>query len=66
LIVKQTISSLESILPGNIFKRIHRSYIVSLKKVTAYTSKDVEIGKIELPIGRSFGNQFNRFKEDHS
>jgi DNA-binding LytR/AlgR family response regulator len=66
LIVKQTISSLENMLPRNIFKRIHRSYIVSLKKVTAYTSKDVEIGKIELPIGRSFGHQFNRFKEDHS
>jgi DNA-binding LytR/AlgR family response regulator len=60
LIVKQTISNLETILPGNNFKRIHRSYIISLQKVTAFTSKDVEIGKIELPIGRTFGHQFNR------
>lgn len=52
--VKQTISSIENMLPQNLFLRIHRSFIVSIEKVTAYTKNDVEIGKIELPIGRNY------------
>lgn len=52
--VKHTISAVESMLPSNQFLRIHRSFIVALKKVTAFTNNDVEIGRIELPIGRSY------------
>jgi len=33
------------------FCRIHRSFIVNLQKVTAYTKNDVEIGDKEIPIG---------------
>lgn len=33
------------------FLRPHRSYIVNSDKITAYTKKDIEIGKIEIPIG---------------
>ena len=60
LIVKQTISNVEEMLPSHAFARIHRSYLVSLKQITAYTSKDVEIGQVELPIGRVFSQQFNK------
>jgi len=52
--VKLTIGATEKMLPQNLFLRIHRSFIVSIDKVTAYTKYDVEIGTIELPIGRSF------------
>lgn len=52
--VKQTLSSVENMLPQNLFLRIHRSFIVSIDKVTAYTKNDVEIGKIELPFGRNY------------
>lgn len=38
------------------FLRVHRSYIVNLDKITAYTKHDVEIGKIEIPIGDSYKN----------
>lgn len=54
LLVKQSISALEAMLPAHLFVRIHRSYIVALSKVTAYTNQDVEIGKIEIPIGRLY------------
>lgn len=60
LLVKQTITNIEVLLPDKAFIRIHRSYIVSLQKITAFTTKDVEIGKIELPIGRSYGMNVNR------
>lgn len=53
--LKQTLQSVETMLPQHMFIRIHRSFIVSIYKVTAFTKKDVEIGKIELPIGRNYG-----------
>lgn len=58
--VKLTISATEKMLPQNLFLRIHRSFIVSIGKVTAFTKYDVEIGKIELPIGRSFSKVIKR------
>ena len=36
------------------FLRIHRSYIINKDKVTAYTKNDIEIGKIEIPIGENY------------
>jgi len=51
---KYKISDLEKELEGKDFLRIHRSYIVNLTHITAFTTYDVEIGKLELPIGESF------------
>lgn len=51
---KYKISELEDDLAGKPFLRIHRSFIVNLKKITAFTMQDVEIGNIELPIGNSY------------
>lgn len=62
--VKYTIGSVENMLPKNLFLRIHRSYIVSVKKVTALTNYDVEIGNIELPIGRSYPDVFQKLTHD--
>ena len=63
-ITQMAIGELESQLPAGKFLRIHRSYIVNLSKVTAFTSLDVEIGKVELPIGRSYqGLVFNTLKD---
>ena len=56
--VKKTLNSVEDMLPQNLFLRIHRSYIVSIAKVTAYTKNDVEIGNIELPFGRNYSEIF--------
>jgi two-component system LytT family response regulator len=51
---KYKISDLEKELDGKGFLRIHRSYIVNTLHITAFTTYDVEIGKIELPIGNSY------------
>ena len=70
LIVKQTITSLEAMLPISNFLRIHRSYIVSTNKILSFTSTHIQIGKDELPIGRLFGPKvfemlggFNSYKK---
>lgn len=64
--VKYSISSVENMLPRNLFLRIHRSFIVSIKKVTAFTNNDVEIGKIEIPIGKSYHEIFKKLTGDSS
>ncbi len=51
---KYKISQLERELDGKGFLRIHRSFIVNLRQVTAFTASEVEIGQKELPIGDSY------------
>ena len=58
---KLTTNEMESLLPANLFKRIHRSYIVSLKKIDSYTSEMVEINNVSIPIGRSYRDFLNDF-----
>ena len=64
--VKLTISAVEKMLPQNLFLRIHRSFLVAINQVTAYTKYDVEIGKIELPIGRSFSFVIQKLTDNTS
>jgi DNA-binding LytR/AlgR family response regulator len=54
IITKQKISYLEEKLPEGQFLRIHRSFLVSISKIDAFTVNHVEINGKELPIGRSF------------
>jgi DNA-binding LytR/AlgR family response regulator len=58
IVTRQTISSIEAMLSDNEFIRIHRSYIVSVKKINSFTHETVEIGKRELPIGKFYLNGF--------
>ncbi len=56
IMTKEKISDFEEMLPST-FLRTHRSYIVNTQKVTAFTAQDVEIGKLEIPIGISYKKQ---------
>lgn len=53
----QKISYLEQKLPEELFMRIHRSFIVPIKKIEAFSNHAVEVGGKELPIGRNYKNQ---------
>ena len=53
LMVKEGISSFEKRIDQR-FIRLHRSYIVNGEKITAYTKNDVEIGALEIPIGKNY------------
>jgi len=54
IISKYKIGDLENELKGKGFLRIHRSFIVNLLHITAFTANDVEIGKVELPVGDTY------------
>ncbi len=56
IITKDKISDFEQKLPEH-FIRTHRSYIVNMDKITAYTAHDVELGALEIPIGVSYKKQ---------
>ena len=58
--VKLTLNHVERMLPENQFLRIHRSFLVSMNKITAFTKTDVEIGRTELPIGKSYIGVFHK------
>ncbi|WP_299702616.1 LytTR family DNA-binding domain-containing protein [uncultured Pontibacter sp.] len=57
IISYQKISFLEEKLPTDKFLRIHRSFIISLDKVQAFSATAVDIGKTEIPIGRLYKNE---------
>ena len=58
ILTKYSIGNFHKTLPPDQFIRIHKSFVVAKNKVTAFTSHDVEIGQIELPIGRQFKEAF--------
>ncbi|MBV8388454.1 MAG: response regulator transcription factor [Mucilaginibacter sp.] len=61
--VKHSLAALATRLPDNLFVQVHRSFIVAVNRITAFTNYDVEIGKIEIPIGRQYMSQWKRLSE---
>lgn len=57
VITKQSISSVEAMLPEKEFTRVHRSYIVSVGKIKSFTTELMEIEKTEIPIGKLYRNE---------
>ena len=54
LVVKNSLNAIYEKLPENQFLRIHKSFIVSIPKIRSFTATSIEIGRQELPIGRSY------------
>jgi len=53
-ISKMSTHEIEDLLPPNLFKRIHRSFIVSVSKIESYTAEAVEVNGVSIPIGRGY------------
>jgi two-component system LytT family response regulator len=45
---------IEDLLPTHLFKRIHRSFIISVSKIESYTAEAVEVNGVSIPIGRGY------------
>jgi len=56
IITKTSMSQMEEKLPSENFLRIHKSFIISVNKIEAFTANTIEVQGKELPIGRSFKN----------
>jgi len=64
IITRQTIVSVEAMLPEKQFIRIHRSFIVSIDKIKYFTAETIMIGTKELPIGRNYRNNFLKWQSN--
>ena len=53
-LTKISTHEIEELLPSDHFKRIHRSFIVSIRHIESYTSEDVEMRGISIPVGREY------------
>ena len=51
---RMSTNEIEDLLPGHLFKRIHRSFIISIDKLESYTAEAVEINGISVPVGRAY------------
>ena len=54
VVTRFQIGELEKHLHDKNLLRIHRSFLVAVDKITAYSAGEVEIGEIKLPIGRGY------------
>ena len=54
ILVRQSISATENLLSDHMFLRVHRSFVVSLDKVTGYNGVSVQLATKEIPIGRLY------------
>src|SRR4030095_8915938 len=60
IVSKQSISSLEEMLPKDSFIRVHRSFIIAVNKIDTYDTDLIEIAQKEIPIGRLFRHDVSR------
>lgn len=58
---KERISNLNEKLPANQFLRIHRSYVVSIRRIDAILTGCIEIANKKLPVGRNYKEQVETF-----
>lgn len=60
-ISKMSTHEIEDLLPSHRFKRVHRSFIVSMDKIESYTAEMVEVNGVSIPIGRSYKDVFENW-----
>ncbi len=53
-ISKMSTHEIEEILPVHLFKRVHRSFIVSIRRIESYTAEVIEINGVSIPIGKGY------------
>jgi two-component system LytT family response regulator len=51
---KMSTHEIESLLPAHLFKRIHRSFIISISRIDSYTADMVDVSGVSIPIGRGY------------
>jgi DNA-binding LytR/AlgR family response regulator len=54
IMTKFPLNEVEDLFAHNHFIRVHRSFIVAKEKITAFSSTEVEINGVQIPIGRTY------------
>ncbi|TDQ06903.1 LytR/AlgR family response regulator transcription factor [Pedobacter metabolipauper] len=56
-----TLKALEEKLPVKRFMRVHRSFIISLEKITAITKNAVQVGNVTINVGDQYKDALKQF-----
>jgi len=54
IVARMSMKNIMELLPASEFIRIHRSFIVPIRKVTSVQTKQVHIGEREFPVGETY------------
>jgi DNA-binding LytR/AlgR family response regulator len=65
VITKNSMSAVEAMLSNDSFIRVHRSYIVSKSKIKSFSGEMIEVGQVEIPIGKLFKNEVMKLLSRH-
>lgn len=57
-VVYERLGYMEAKLPESKFVRVHKSFIISLGKVSKYTNEVLNIDQYEIPLGRMYKQNF--------
>jgi hypothetical protein len=58
VVCRMTMKLIAEKLPSDAFLRIHKSFIVSLKKIESIRNQKVKIGENHIPLSDSYSEQF--------
>lgn len=59
-ITHMTLKYLTDLLPGKLFRRVHRSFLVGTSHVTSLSRNMIEIGELKIPIGESYKTEVSK------
>lgn len=54
VVTKGQLGAVEQLLAGQHFFRVHRSFLVALPHITAFTATEIYVGKQCVPVGRQY------------
>lgn len=61
IITKNKMIDLEVSLSDKGFIRIHRSFLINSKYVSAFNNNELNLGKYNIPVGRTYRKEFENF-----
>lgn len=65
-VILSTMKAFENDLPAGKFLRIHKSYIINLKRIERYNSRFVEIDNYQIPLSRNKKNHLTQALESNN
>lgn len=65
VVTLQSLKYFETRMPQNRFLRIHRSYIVAIRKIQTISRKTIHIGDLELPCSEHYKDQLTQMVDAH-
>lgn len=61
ILTLMSLKKIMEILPEDLFKRIHRSYIIPVSRVKSIQNKKIQLSSALLPIGESYAEQVKKW-----